>query len=227
LQYQYAFHLEQGENVTKLAFYFDPLCPWAWLTSLWVREIREPAGLEVDWKFFSLTAINELDQDRNGPLRITAQARREGGNEAVDRAYLALGRMNHERRQRFETLDELRTFASEALREVDLDPKMVDRALDDPTTVEDVLTEHRAAVEQYDAFGVPWIVLEDGTKGFFGPVIGERLRGKEALELWEHFTYASSRPYLYELKRGRAKLPPLQDLSEEFLKSVPAGAGRT
>ncbi len=208
----------------QLTFYFDPLCPWAWLNSLWVREVRDPLHLDIDWKFFSLAEINELDAVRNGPLRITAQARREGGNEAVDRAYLALGRMGHERRQRYETLEELRPIAREALREVDLDPKLVDRGLDDATTIDDVLVDHRAAVEQYDAFGVPWLVLDDGTKGFFGPVIGERIRGEEALKLWEHFTFVSSRPYLFELKRGRAKLPPLQDLSNEFLEAVPAGA---
>lgn len=211
--------------MTNVTFYFDPLCPWAWLTSLWAREVREAGDIDIEWKFFSLQAVNELDADRNGALRICAQARREGGNEAVDRAYLALGRMTHERRERYETLDELRAIAPKALEEVGLDPGIVERALADDTTSDEVLREHKEAVEKYDAFGVPWIVLDDGTKGFFGPVIGERLRGEEAKALWDHFLFMSGQPCLYELKRGRAKLPKLQDLSNEFLQDVPVAGG--
>lgn len=211
--------------MTNVTFYFDPLCPWAWLTSLWAREVRDAGEIDIEWKFFSLAIVNELDADRNGPLRICAQARREGGNEAVDLAYLALGRMTHERRERYETLDELRQYARPALEEVGLDPDIVDRALADASTTDEIAREHGEAVEKYDAFGVPWIVLEDGTKGFFGPVIGERLRGEDAKRLWDNFVYVSSQPYLYELKRGRAKLPKLEHLSDEFLENVPV-AGR-
>jgi 2-hydroxychromene-2-carboxylate isomerase len=212
--------------MTKIAFYFDPQCPWAWLTSLWMRDVSKQRNLDVEWKFFSLAQVNDLDVDRNGALRICAQARREGGNDATERAYLALGRMIHERRQRYETLSELRELARPALDEVGLDPAIVDRALDDLTTQDDVLREHEAAVEQYEAFGVPWIVLEDGTKGFFGPVVGERLRGAEATELWDHFIYLSGREHLFELKRGRARLPHLDGLSDDLLEATPAGSAR-
>src|SRR5881296_3882904 len=103
--------------MTKMAFYFDPLCPWAWLTSLWARELHAGGDVEIEWKFFSLAVVNELDADRNGALRVCAQARREGGNEAVGLAYLALGRMQHERRERYETFDELRDYGHKALEE--------------------------------------------------------------------------------------------------------------
>jgi predicted DsbA family dithiol-disulfide isomerase len=217
--------IPKGDPMTRLTFYFDPLCPWAWLTSLWAREVSRERDLEIDWKFFSLATINELDADRNGALRICAQARREGGNDAVERAYLALGRMIHERRQRYETLDELRAIAPAALEEVGLDPKMVDRALSDESTLQEVRDEHAYAVEHYDAFGVPWLVLEDGTKGFFGPVIGERLYGNDAAELWDHFVYISGKPSLFELKRGRVRLPQLGGLSDDLLQT-PATAGK-
>jgi 2-hydroxychromene-2-carboxylate isomerase len=206
--------------MTSIAFYFDPLCPYAWLTSLWARELRRHQPLDIEWKFFSLAEINELDVSRNGPLRICAQARREGGNEEVDLAYLALGRMSHDRRERFETLDELQEFARPALQEVGLDPDLVPRALDNEATLEDVLADHRHAVEEYSAFGVPWILIDGEAPGFFGPVIGERVRGDDAVRLWENFVWASKQPYLFELKRGRAPLTKLQGLSDDF---VPAG----
>src|SRR2546421_12429670 len=122
--------------MTHVDFYFDSQCPWAWLTSLWIREVRKHRDLDIQWKFFSLAAVNELDPVRNGPLRITALARREGGNEAVDRAYLALGRMNHEKRLRFETLEELEQNARESLAEVGLDPDLAKRALADQATLD-------------------------------------------------------------------------------------------
>jgi hypothetical protein len=72
---------------------------------------------------------------------------------------------------------------------------------------------------------VPWLLPDDGTSGFFGPVVGERLRGEQALELWDHFIWISAQPSLYELKRGRANLPKLQGLSEEFVPvTEPAGS---
>jgi 2-hydroxychromene-2-carboxylate isomerase len=210
--------------MTKLDFFFDPRCPWAWLTSLWVREVQKQRPLDVEWKFFSLAEINELDAARNGPLRIAAQARREGGNSAVDLAYLGLGRMFHERRERPETLEDLESIVHDSLQEVGLDPELARRALADDSTLDDVLSDHREAVEKLGAFGVPWLLLDDGTNGFFGPVIGERLRGKQALELWDHFLWTSAQPYLFELKRGRSSLPKLQGLSEEFMGAVPAGS---
>jgi len=205
--------------LAKLTYYFDPLCPWAWLTSLWVREVREYRPLDVEWKFFSLAEVNEQGPERMRTLRIAAQARREGGNGAVDRAYLALGRMLHERRHRPETDEEMIEAAREPLLEVGLDPDLARRALEDDSTQEDVLRDHREAAEKFDAFGVPWLVLEHGSKGFFGPVIGERVRGEEAAELWDHFVWMSGRQYLFELKRGRANLPSLPGLSAEFVPS--------
>jgi hypothetical protein len=105
---------------------------------------------------------------------------------------------------------------------VGLDGSLVARAIDDETTVADVLEDHRHAVDSKNAFGVPWLVLENGD--FFGPVIGEFVRGEDALRLWDNFTWAAAQPYLYELKRGRAPLPGLQGLSEDLEVRQPVGA---
>ncbi|HEX6506637.1 MAG TPA: DsbA family protein [Chloroflexota bacterium] len=211
-----------GET-TRLTFYFDPLCPWAWLTSLWIREVRRQRPVEVDWKFFSLAGINENEDKWHGPLRIAALARREGGNDAVDRAYLALGRLFHEQRDSFDQIDDLATVAQPYLRDVGLDPSLAPRALDDPSTVDDVVVEQKDATERLGAFGVPWLVLGGDDFGFFGPVINEALRGQEAVDLWDHFQFMGSRPYLYELKRGRKSMQDLSGLSAAYSEPVPVG----
>ncbi len=128
-----------------LDFYFDPLCPWAWMTSLWVREVRKHRPIEVEWKFLSLAGVNERDDQWHGPLRIAALARREGGNDAVDKAYLALGRLFHEREEAFKEIEKLSEMAQPYLEEVGLDPALATRALEDTSTVEDLWTEHTDA----------------------------------------------------------------------------------
>jgi 2-hydroxychromene-2-carboxylate isomerase len=208
--------MSSSDPTTRLTFYFDPLCPWAWLTSLWIREVRRYRPIEVEWKFLSLAGVNETEDKWHGPLRIAAQARREGGNEAVDGAYLALGRLFHERTDSFEIIDELATVAGPYLAEVGLDPGLAQRALSDQSTVDDVVNEQKDAIDRLGAFGVPWLVLEDEEFGFFGPVINEALHNDEAVALWDHFRFMGSRPYLFELKRGRKSMQALSGLSATF-----------
>jgi 2-hydroxychromene-2-carboxylate isomerase len=208
--------------MTGLTFYFDPLCPWAWLTSLWAREVRDHRSIDIEWKFFSLGAINELDPHTYLPLRACALARREGGNDAVDRAYLALGRMFHEHRQRPENEEELIQFAREHLEDVGLDPDLVTRALADSTTLDDVLSEHQDSVERLHAFGVPWVLVDGQEPGFFGPVINEYLKGERAAELLDHYVWLASQPYLFEIKRTERTLPKLKGLSASFTTAAHA-----
>jgi 2-hydroxychromene-2-carboxylate isomerase len=206
----------------KVQFYFDPLCPWAWITSLWIREVRRHRAIDVEWKFFSLAGVNDKPDQWHGPLRIAALAKREGGNEAVDRAYLALGRLFHERDHSFDEIDNLTNLAQPYLADMGLEPSLATRAFDDPSTLDDVMADHQEALDKRGAFGVPWLVVDGDERGFFGPVIGEDLRGEEAAELWDHFRWVGTRPYLYELKRGgRKKLGSLAGLSARFGEPVP------
>src|SRR5947209_6897771 len=140
--------MTSSDAPTRLTFYFDPLCPWAWLTSLWIRDVRRRRPIEVEWTFFSLAGVNEREDKWHGPLRIAALARREGGNEAVDRAYLALGRLFHERTDSFEIIDDLATVAGPYLVDVGLDPELAPRALNDESTVEDVVNEQKDAIDR-------------------------------------------------------------------------------
>lgn len=211
------------DQVDRVTFYFDPLCPWAWLTSLWIREVSRQTGVGVDWKFFSLAGINDRPDQWHGPLRICAQARREGGNEAVDKCYLALGRLFHEAKNSFDQIGDLAEVAAPYLQQVGLDPAIARRALEDESTLQDVMEEQKDATDRLGAFGVPWIVVGEEDYGFFGPVIGQALSRQEAVDLWNHFKFVGTRPYLYELKRGRKKMQPLEGLSQSYSEQ-PASA---
>ena len=193
--------------MSDLTFYFDPACPWAWRTALWVREVRQMQPLQVQWRILSLTEIHRGDdplaaeQPPTDPvMRVLVQARRQGGNEAVERLYLALGRARHERRENLKN----EGVVEAALEEAGLPRALLRQALDDSSTEHEALAEHREAVEKFGAFGVPWMVLEGQSFGLFGPVLSEVPRGEAALQMWEHVSWLLTQPDFYELKRARA-----------------------
>jgi predicted DsbA family dithiol-disulfide isomerase len=192
--------------MTGLTFFFDPVCPWAWRTSLWIRDVQRQRELDVRWRFFSLAIINNYAAERPymlAPLRALALVERIGGNEAVDRAYLAMGTALHERGESIRKEGAVERIIPAALSEAGFDASLYQRALDDPSTLEAVEADHTVATEQYAAFGVPWLVLDGQKFGFYGPIIQPVPQGDEVLALWEHTSWMLSRPYLYELKRER------------------------
>src|SRR5712691_6956553 len=92
---------------TSVNFHFDPLCPLAWRTALWIREVRKVRPVDVTWRFFSLEVINRKEgiepdyHDGSGwaGLRTLALARQRGGNDSVEQLYLALGAAQHGRKE--------------------------------------------------------------------------------------------------------------------------------
>jgi 2-hydroxychromene-2-carboxylate isomerase len=191
--------------VSDLTFYFDPLCPWAWRTSRWIREVQSRQPLEVDWKLFSLGLNNNNNPtaDMLAPLRALVLARREGGNQAVGRLYKALGDATHEKGLKPWEAGVWETVFPKALIKAELSPDLFAAAQADPSTLVDLKTEHQEAVDKYQAYGVPWLVKAGQDFGFNGPVISEVPEGKIALELWEHFSWLLTQPYFYEIKRAR------------------------
>jgi predicted DsbA family dithiol-disulfide isomerase len=200
------FSMQQA--TAKIDFHFDPTCPLAWRTALWVREVKNVRPLEVTWRFFSLEVINrkegdtpDFQSDSGWPsLRALALARRRGGNAAVERLYVTLGAARHGRK---EDIREVAVIQA-ALKKAELDPGWAQEALADDTTREEVLADHREAVERYRAFGVPTIAFEGSQAGFYGPIIREVPRGEEAGIWWDHLEWSLRQPNLFELKRGRA-----------------------
>lgn len=194
-----------------LAFHFDPICPWAWLTSRWATRLEEIGAIEVEWRLFSLGVINLPEgqaptreaRGRSGAaLESLALARRLGGGQAVARLFTAMGQAAH---GRHESLDDPAVL-DQTWAEAGLDPSLRAAGAGDPTLWDDVLAEHQAAVAACQAFGVPTLILDAGAgPGIFGPVISEVPADDEALALLEDVLRMARRPYLMELKRERGQ----------------------
>ena len=203
-------------EVTRVEFYFDPMCPYAYQTSLWIRDVRRQNGLTIDWRFFSLEEVNRPEGKKHPwereigygwtPMRVAALLRRRSA-DLCDAWYLACGHALHDlgrRPHEEEVAKEL--LVSIGARESDWDD-----ALADPTTHDEVKAEHFQAVEQYGGFGVPIIVFPEDTgvdlsishtpgKAVFGPVVVPAPMGDEAMALWD-LTVAYTRVRgLYEIK---------------------------
>lgn len=191
----------------KIHFHFDPTCPLAWRTALWIREARSVRPIEVNWRFFSLEVINRKEgatpnfqTDGSWPsLRTLALARRKSGNAAVEQLYLTLGAARHGHQEDIRQVAVLQA----ALKKAELDPAWAEEALADASTIEEVLADHNEAVQRYRAFGVPTIAFEGSEAGFYGPIIREVPRGEEAGEWWDHLEWSLRQPNLFELKRDR------------------------
>lgn len=195
---------ETQTNGEKLTFYFDPLCPWAWRTANWVREVRKEQPLDVEWKFFALAEANhQTESARLVPLRVAALVRRQGGNEAVDKYYEVVANAIHDGHAKVREDSDARQVARDALTQIGINPSLVDEAMDDDATREEVLADHAEARDSYEAFGVPWLVLDGQKIGFYGPVIDKVPTGQDAVDLWTHASWMLRQPYLYEFKRER------------------------
>lgn len=190
---------------TPVSFFLDPVCPWAYRTSLWIREVRDVRPIDINWRFLSLRAVNEgtdalkasHGQSTDG-FRVMALARREYGEDAVGRLYRTLGEARHERNEDIGQTEVLQR----ALTEAGLPPDLLERALQDESTQADVQADHAAGVA-VGAFGVPTIVIDDEGHGFFGPVIRNVPAGEQAGELWDHFAWLADQNDFYEIKRSR------------------------
>ena len=194
--------------MTEVTFHFDVMCPWAYQTSVWIREAAKIRDLRLRWAFFSLEEVNREDGkphpwERAWPygwsmLRVAAGLRRrEGGNDLVDRFYAAAGRALHvEGRpvQRREVLEAVMTDAG-------LDAGVIDEVLADPTIDDEVRADHQAVLD-LGGYGVPTLVL-DGETTLFGPVVTPAPVGDDAGRLWDLVAGWSHFPHLYELRRPK------------------------
>jgi 2-hydroxychromene-2-carboxylate isomerase len=197
---------------TTVKFHFDPLCPWAWQTSKWIREVEKVREIEVEWRLFSLEIVNgeadesnpyaeALQNDRDA-LRTLALVQRAEGNDAAGRLYESLGGRVHEAPPE-SLIDEV---IRAALADAALDQAMLDKAVADDSTMDDVRAQHEGAVAEVGAFGVPVIVLPSG-KGIFGPVVATAPTGEAAGELWDRVEWLIEQDGFFELKRERDRKP--------------------
>lgn len=188
----------------RIEFFFDYMCPWAYRTSVWIRQVRDAIGFSIDWRFFSLEEVNREEGKKHPwerdfaygwtPMRVAAWLRREN-MDWCDRWYLACGRALHDEGRRPYDRD----VAVQLLAENDLPPEAWDEALADPTTHDDLRADHEFATRTLAGFGVPIIVIPDG-RPVFGPVVIPAPSGDRALELWDITLGYARFPGLYELK---------------------------
>ncbi len=189
---------------THIEFFFDPMCPWAYQTSVWIRDVRSQIGLDIQWRFFSLEEINRPAGKRHPwerplaygwtPMRVAAWLRRTDMN-LCDRWYEACGQALHVDGRRFYE----REVALDLLDSIGAPQTAWDDAIADLTTHDDVHNDHDHAVSEYGAFGVPIIVLANG-RTVFGPVVVPAPTGEPALKLWDLCTAYTEIDGLFEMK---------------------------
>ena len=188
-------------------FLFDPACPWAWRTSLWIREVAKVRPVEIEWDLLSLAYVNRDTMDdagrvraerRQPALRVLAKAKQVAGNEGIDRLYLALGHAVHEHKERLENQATLEA----ALHRAELPAKLLTEAQND-ARIDDAIVQASARATADGAFGVPTLYFDGSNAPYFGPVIKTVPSGEEAGQLWDHVIGLAQYPYFYELKRSR------------------------
>ena len=189
-------------------FHFDVMCPFAYQAARWIREVRRLNGLVVNWRFFSLEEINRAEGKKHpwerswsygwSLLRIGALLRRRD-MALLDEWYAATGRALHEEGRKPHDPEVARSI----LVGMDLSGDLLDEAVTDPTTNDEVLAEHRRVVEA-GGYGVPTLVFPDG-QCLFGPVLVDPPQGPAALRLWDAVCAWTEFPHLYELQRPKSR----------------------
>jgi len=196
---------------TPVDFWFDPLCPWAWLSSRWLLEVEQVREVAPAFHVMSLAYLNEdkkgLSDDYReflesawGPVRVCIAAAEAEGDGVLLPLYTALGNRIHLQERKVD-----RTLVEEALTEAGL-----------PTTLADAMdsTEHDDALRKSHHMGMDQVGMEVGTPvisvdgvAFFGPVVTPSPKGEAAGELWDGTLLVAGTPGFYELKRTREKSP--------------------
>lgn len=215
---------------SDLHFYFDPVCPFAWMTSKWVRIVAAQRAYHVDWRFISLRILNaNVDYAAHFPpeyeaghtaglrlLRVVARVREEHGRDAVGPLYSAIGTrlFDTPRDEKLSASDQgARYLLEPLLDDVGLPGDLAD-ALDD-TTFDDVIrteTKEALALTGRDV-GTPILHFKPpGGTAFFGPVISRLPSRDDAVELWDHVIALTGFPGFAEIKRSLRERPQLAGL---------------
>lgn len=199
--------------MTAVQMWFDPICPWAWLTSRWLGEVEKVREIEVTWSVMSLSMLNEaqdLEPDYRalmdqswGPSRVITAAARDHGPAVIKALYDAMGTRLHPGGMS----DQPRVIA-ESLAEVGLPVELSRYA--DTAEIDEVLgRSHRQGIDLVGQdVGTP-IIAVDGV-AFFGPVLTPAPKGEAAGRLWDGCVLVAGTPGFYELKRTRTVGPSFE-----------------
>jgi 2-hydroxychromene-2-carboxylate isomerase len=193
-------------SAQKVDMWFDPICPFAWITSRWLLEAAAVRDLEVTWNIMSLAQLNkdrEMDEAHKAAftrswdaVRLVAAVKEKHGNDAVIALYNAMGTRIHLKKEKVS--DELLTAA---LVEAGLPADLLATAKDESWNEPMIASHDRAISLVGNDVGTP--VLAIGDAAFFGPVISPAPKGEQAGRLWDGLALCLEVPGFYELKRAR------------------------
>jgi 2-hydroxychromene-2-carboxylate isomerase len=195
-----------GMTTPHADFWFDPRCPFAWITSRWILEVEKVRDVDVTWRVMSLSYLNK-DKDipqayRDmlvngwGPVRVCIAAEERHGNEVLGKLYTAFGELIHDEKQPID-----RELIAAALQQAGLEADLVD-AMDDAALDEAVAASHHLGMDQVgDEVGTPTIAVNGSA--FFGPVLNSIPRDEAAGDLWDGVVAVAKFPNFFELKRSR------------------------
>ena len=207
---------EQGAP-EDVQFWFDPVCPWAWITSRWILEAQKVRPVRPDWRIMSLAYLNltqhedkELSEDYLermgrawGPIRVCAAAAQHSGPGILGPLYTAIGTKFHVEGRREDP-----TVLPEALAEVGLPASLASAAQSDEFDGEIKRSHHEAFDDVGTDVGTPVIRIRG--RAIFGPVITPAPKGEAAGRLWDGLVLVTEADGFFELKRTRDRKPSFE-----------------
>jgi 2-hydroxychromene-2-carboxylate isomerase len=191
-------------------FWFDPLCPWAWMTSRWMMEVEKVRPVDVRWHVMSLSVLNEgrelpasyrtMMDNGWGPVRVVTAAKELHGDKYVKPLYDAMGTRIHPGGNK-----DFADVIAQALDEVGL-PAELAKYADSDEYDEQLRASHQEGISLVgEDVGTP-VVAFNGV-AFFGPVVTPAPKGEAAAKLWDGAVLVASTPGFFELKRTRTQGP--------------------
>jgi len=197
-----------------MQFWFDPLCPWAWITSRWMLEVERVRPVRVDWRMMSLAYLNLVQHEGQGlseeylarmskawgPIRVCAAAAAHSGPSVLGPLYTEIGTRFHNQGRREDP-----AVLPEALTAAGLPAALADAAISDEFDKAILASHHEAFDEVGIDVGTPVIRIRG--KAIFGPVITPAPRGEAAGQLWDGLVLVTGADGFFELKRSRNRAP--------------------